>query len=38
MITIKPLKDVLRITKYRCTSCGIGLNPLDFSIDLEKLS
>lgn len=37
MITIKPIKDVvLRVTKYRCKSCGIGLNPLDFTIELEK--
>ena len=37
MITIKPIKDVLRITKYKCTSCGIALNPVDFTIELEKL-
>ncbi len=37
MINLKPIKDVLRITNYRCTSCGIGLNPVDFTIELEKL-
>lgn len=37
MITLKPIKDVLRVTKFRCTSCGIGLNPHDFTIELEKL-
>ena len=37
MITLKPIKDVPRITKYKCTSCGIALNPVDFIIELEKL-
>jgi NifU-like protein involved in Fe-S cluster formation len=36
MITVKPIKDVLRVTKFKCKSCGIGLNPLDFTIELEK--
>ena len=38
MITVKPIKDVLRVTKYRCTACGIGLNPSDFTIELEKIT
>ena len=37
MIILKPLKDILRPTKYKCSSCGQTLNPLDFSIELEKL-
>ncbi len=36
MITIKPIKDILRLTKNRCNSCGIELNPVDFTIELEK--
>jgi DNA-directed RNA polymerase subunit RPC12/RpoP len=37
MIILKPLKDILRPSKYKCSSCGQTLNPLDFSIELEKL-
>ncbi len=37
MITLKPIKDILRATKNKCSSCGIGLNPQDFTIELEKL-
>lgn len=36
MITLKPIKDILRATKNKCSSCGIGLNPQDFTIELEK--
>ncbi len=36
MITLKPIKDILRATKNKCSSCGIALNPLDFTIELEK--
>lgn len=36
MITLKPIKDILRATKNKCLSCGIGLNPQDFTIELEK--
>lgn len=36
MINIKPIKDILRITKNRCNSCGIELNPSDFIIEMEK--
>ena len=37
MIILKSLKDILRPTKYKCSSCGQTLNPMDFSIELEKL-
>lgn len=37
IISLKPIKDILRANKNKCTSCGCGLNPLDFSIELEKL-
>ena len=37
MIILKSLKDILRSSKYKCSSCGQTLNPLDFSIELEKL-
>ncbi len=36
MTTIKPIKDILRIIRNRCNSCGIELSPLDFTIELEK--
>ncbi len=36
MITLKPVKEILRNTKNKCSSCGIELNPLDFTIELEK--
>jgi hypothetical protein len=36
MINVKPIKDILRNTMNRCSTCGIELNPTDFTIELEK--
>lgn len=36
LISIKPIKDIIRSTKNRCNSCGIELNPLEFTLELEK--
>ena len=36
MINVKPIKDILRNTRNRCSTCGIEHNPTDFTIELEK--
>ena len=36
LITLKPLRDILRANRNRCKNCGAELNPVDFTIELEK--
>ncbi|TVP39826.1 hypothetical protein NARC_110038 [Candidatus Nitrosocosmicus arcticus] len=36
MINVKPIRDILRNTMNRCSTCGIELNPTDFTIELIK--
>jgi hypothetical protein len=36
IINIKSVKDVLRPFNGRCNSCGVGLNPYDFDLHIEK--
>ena len=37
MVNLKSIKDSLRPSKGRCTSCGSELNPYDFSLSMEKV-
>jgi hypothetical protein len=36
IINLKSIKDVLRSSNGRCNTCGIQLNPTEFTVKTEK--
>ena len=36
MINLKSIRDVLRTSSGRCSTCGIQLNATDFTVNMEK--
>lgn len=36
IISLKPIKDILRPMNDRCVGCGVLLNPSEFSIKVER--